>query len=58
MSVYRICRECGKDWNVSKKDPGGKHYVCPTCELRNRVRAKEKAAPGQQPESGKGKITT
>lgn len=46
MSVYRICRECGKDWNVSKKDPGGKHYVCPTCELRNRVRAKEKAAPG------------
>lgn len=53
MRVYRICRDCGKDWNVSKIDPGGKAYICPTCEFRNRAREKEKAAKVLQHQDGK-----
>ena len=48
MRIYRICRDCGKDWNVSRIEPGAKHYVCPTCEFKTRSRAKEKAAPELQ----------
>ena len=28
---YRICRKCGKEWNVSVKNKSGKHYICPKC---------------------------
>jgi len=34
MPVYRICRGCGLEWNVSALDPGGKHYYCPRCDAR------------------------
>lgn len=27
--IYRLCRRCGLRWNVSRKEPGGKRYVCP-----------------------------
>jgi len=46
--IYRSCRRCGKDWNVSRLDPGPKVYICPICEWRERlkqprpVRASEK----------------
>ena len=29
---YRICKKCGKEWNVSKYDEHGKAYYCPKCE--------------------------
>lgn len=29
--VYRVCRKCQKEVNVSRVDPGGKQYVCPVC---------------------------
>lgn len=34
--VYRICRDCRKDWNVSRLDPGGKVYICPVCERKRK----------------------
>lgn len=36
--VIRKCRRCGVEWNVSCIDPGGKVYVCPTCEYRERLK--------------------
>ncbi|MBQ6358939.1 MAG: hypothetical protein IJI97_08350 [Clostridia bacterium] len=39
--IYRVCRRCGKDWNVSRLDPGPKAYVCPICEVRERLRARQ-----------------
>lgn len=38
--VYRICRRCGKEWNVSRLDPGEKVYICPVCDYRARLAAK------------------
>lgn len=38
MKTYRRCRICGKEWNVSCLDPGGKVYVCPTCEYKERLK--------------------
>lgn len=35
--VHRVCRRCGKMWNVSSKDPGEKVYICPTCEHKTRL---------------------
>ena len=32
---YRICRKCGEEWNVSKKDTYPL-YVCPKCEYKER----------------------
>ena len=40
-SVYRICHVCGREWNVSRLDPGGKKYVCPTCSLKEKIIKKE-----------------
>jgi len=46
--VYRRCRDCGRDWNVSRLDPGGKIYICPPCErvrkLKERRETNEQAA--------------
>lgn len=39
--IYRVCRRCGKDWNVSRLDPGPKAYVCPICDFRERLRARQ-----------------
>lgn len=39
--VFRVCRRCGKEWNVSRLDPGEKVYVCPICETRERLKARE-----------------
>lgn len=36
--MNRKCRKCGKDWNVSCLDPGGKVYICPTCEYRDSLK--------------------
>lgn len=33
---YRICRDCGLDWNVSKNDESGKAYYCPKCRKRRK----------------------
>ena len=33
-SVYRLCRKCGLQWNVSALAPGEKIYLCPYCERR------------------------
>ena len=29
--AYRICRECGREVNVSCLDKHGKKYICPAC---------------------------
>lgn len=39
--VYRRCRECGRDWNVSRLEPGGKVYICPTCELKKKLKIRK-----------------
>lgn len=36
--VYRKCHDCGLEWNVSKLEPGGKVYICPTCEWKGRIK--------------------
>lgn len=36
--VYRVCRKCGREWNVSRLDPGEKNYICPTCEFKERLK--------------------
>lgn len=41
-TVYRICRKCGKEWNVSRKDPGDKTYICHTCEYKQRLQNRPK----------------
>jgi len=41
--TYRVCRQCGKKWNVSRLDPGPKAYVCPICDVRQRLRARGEA---------------
>ncbi|MBQ3970022.1 MAG: hypothetical protein II685_06035 [Clostridia bacterium] len=33
---YRICRDCGLDWNVSKNDESGRVYYCPKCRKRRK----------------------
>lgn len=38
MGIHRICRRCGKKWNVSCIDPGPKVYICPVCDLAERLR--------------------
>ena len=35
--LYRRCKLCGLDWNVSKIEPGGKDYICPTCKNKRRT---------------------
>lgn len=34
--VYRICRDCRQEWNVSRIDPGWKVYICPVCERKRK----------------------
>lgn len=34
--VYRTCRRCRRDWNVSRIEPGDKVYICPKCERRKK----------------------
>ena len=29
--TYRVCRQCGEEWNVAVTDKGGKVYLCPLC---------------------------
>lgn len=36
--LYRRCKLCGLDWNVSKIEPGGKDYICPTCDWKRRLK--------------------
>ena len=38
VATYRTCKSCKKEWNVSRLEPGGKHYICPTCELKARLK--------------------
>ena len=40
MGVHRICKSCKQDRNVSRIEPGGKHYICPTCALREALKTK------------------
>jgi hypothetical protein len=37
-AIYRRCRVCGEEWNVSKVEPGIKQYTCPRCEWTARKR--------------------
>ena len=39
---YRICRDCGQKWNVSRIEPGEKVYVCPLCEWKRRFKTEGK----------------
>lgn len=39
--LYRRCRTCGLDWNVSKIEPGGKAYTCPTCEWKDKLKIRK-----------------
>lgn len=40
--IYRKCRRCGLEWNVSRIDPGEKTYICPTCDYKARLIARQK----------------
>lgn len=31
---YRICKKCGKKWNVSVQRQSVKDYICPICEKK------------------------
>lgn len=35
--VYRICRRCGGEYNISRQEPGGKKYLCPACEGKRKA---------------------
>lgn len=59
MGIHRICRRCGKKWNVSCIDPGPKVYICPVCDLAERLRNKKEREtrncmnkPGSASDSG------
>lgn len=39
---YRICRDCGREWNVSRIEPGDKIYICPPCDRVRRLKEREK----------------
>lgn len=39
---YRICRDCGQKWNVSRIDPGDKVYICPPCDKVRRLKERSK----------------
>lgn len=41
MAIYRDCARCGKDWNVSRIDPGPDPYICPVCDLREKLKQKK-----------------
>ena len=34
--VYRLCRVCGNEWNVSSKEPGDRVYICPKCRAKKK----------------------
>ena len=40
--IYRRCRDCGQEWNVSCQDPGGKIYICPRCERKRKEKENER----------------
>lgn len=42
MAVYRDCARCGKDWNVSRIDPGPDPYICPVCDYAQKLRDRQK----------------
>lgn len=29
--TYRVCRQCGEEWNVAVTDKGSKVYLCHVC---------------------------
>ena len=39
---YRICRVCGKQWNVSVLSENTKHYICPRCSWKTYCKRGEK----------------
>ena len=49
--VYRLCRRCGVRWNVSRKEPGDKRYLCPR-------RKKSAAHNGRNIVDGKNQVNT
>lgn len=49
----RKCRECGLDWNVSRINPGGKVYICPTCERKAKIKRKDGAVCTAAPSAEK-----
>jgi hypothetical protein len=40
MGLHRTCQGCGEDWNVSRIDPGPDPYICPVCDLREKLKQK------------------
>lgn len=42
MGLHRDCDRCGKDWNVSRIDPGPAPYICPVCDYAQRLRDRQK----------------
>lgn len=42
--MMRRCHTCGLDWNVSKLEPGGKVYTCPTCEWKQKIKVRKERA--------------
>ena len=51
--LYRLCRRCGLRWNVSRKEPGEKRYVCPL-----HGETKRAAHDGRNIVDGKSKTNT
>ncbi len=51
--VSRVCHRCGLWWNVSRKEPGDKQYVCP-----RHGKQKNAAHDGRNIVDGKSKTNT
>jgi len=49
---YRSCRECGKEWNVSRVGRSEKVYICPKCEYQKRKNRPGTAIPKAAIKSG------
>ena len=41
--MTRKCHTCGLEWNVSRLEPGGKKYICPTCEWKQKIKQRQNA---------------
>ena len=39
--IYRLCRTCGKEWNVSATAKPGAKYTCPACDSKQKKRSRK-----------------
>ena len=54
LKTYRVCRQCGEEWNVAAADKGGKVYLCPVCRGEPWYASKPWLSTGRPPRGGEG----